>query len=140
MRVQKSISWMTLGSCLCLLTDSDEAARIPAYISTYRLLPATLLDSLGAVLCLPGAGSVALCLMIHKVLYLFGAKSVNCARNRTDCVCRASLMRRAEMLLLGVRRSSTSEHVQRKPQIFFSCLEHQLVKPTCIKLKTSSKC
>lgn len=58
-----------------MLSDSDKAAGFSACSSTYRLLPATLLDTLRAVLCLPGTGSVALCGMIHKVLYLFGAKS-----------------------------------------------------------------
>ena len=86
-----------------MLSDSDEAACFPAYSSTYRLLPATLSDTLRAVLCLPGTGSVALCGMIHKVLYLFGAKSVNCSQNRTDCVCRASVMCRAETVLFGSR-------------------------------------
>ncbi len=84
-----------------MLSDSDKAACFPPYSSTYRLLPATLSDMLRAVLCLPGTGSVALCGMIHKVLYLFGAKSVNCAQNRTDCACRASVKCRAAMLLLG---------------------------------------
>lgn len=81
-----------LSRCLCVLSDSDKAASFSACSSTYRLLPATLSDRLGAVLCPSGTGSVALCAMIHKVLHLFGAKSVNCAENRTDCVCRASLM------------------------------------------------
>lgn len=78
--------------CLCVLSDSDKAASFSACSSTYRLLPATLSNRLEAVLCLPGTGSGALCGMIHEVLHLFGAKSVNCAQKRTDCVCRASLM------------------------------------------------
>lgn len=85
--------------CLCMLSDSDKAACLPPYSSTYRLLYFS--DMLRAVLCLPGTGSVALCGMIHKVLYLFGAKSVNGAQKRTDCVCRASVKCRGEMLLLG---------------------------------------
>lgn len=84
-----------------MLSDSDKADCLPPYSSTYRLLPATFSDMLRAVLCLPGTGSVALCGMIQKVLYLFGAKSVNGAQKRTDCVCRASVKCRGEMLLLG---------------------------------------
>lgn len=49
----------------------------------------------------PGAGRIALCGMIHKVLHLFGAKSVNGAQKRTDCVCRAPVNCRGEMLLFG---------------------------------------
>lgn len=74
-----------------MLSDSDTAACFPPYSCTYRLLPATLSDMLRAVLCFSGTASVALCGMIHKVLYLFGAKSVNGAQKRTDCVCRVSI-------------------------------------------------
>lgn len=88
-----------------MLSDSGRVACIQPYSSTYRLLPATLSDMLRAVLCLPGTGGVALCGMIHKVLYLFGAKSVNTAQKGTDCVCRASVKCRAETVLLGSRVS-----------------------------------
>lgn len=76
---------------MCSVIRARRPAFPPAALA-WRLLPATLSDTPRAVRCLPSAATVALCGMIHKVLRLFGAKSVNCAQNRADCVCRASLM------------------------------------------------
>lgn len=68
-----------------MLSDSDKAAVFSAHSPAYRLLPATLPDMLWVFFfCLLSAADVALRGVIHKVLHLFGAKSVNCAQNRAD--------------------------------------------------------
>lgn len=81
-----------LNRGLCVLSDSDKAASFSAHSPAYWLLPATLSDMLWVFLCLLGAGAVALSGVIHKVLHLFGAKSMNCTQNRIDSVFCASLM------------------------------------------------
>lgn len=87
-----------------MFSDLGKVASFPPYSCTYRLLPATLSDMLRVVLCFSGTGSVASCItgcMIHEVLHLFCARSVNGAQKRTDCVCCACVKGWDEFLFGG---------------------------------------
>lgn len=86
--------------CVCSVIRTRRPAFHPTAVLTDWCLPFSQIGS-RLFSAFPGTGSVVLCGMIHKVLYLFGAKSVNGAQKRTDCVCHAPVKYRAEMLLLG---------------------------------------
>ena len=92
------VSWIDYNGCpgirlsvsvlypAALLTDCFSA------LSLCRAVGCSLTSERDTTLCAMGR-------MIHKVAYLCGARSVNSAQKRTDCVCHACITGWVEMLL-----------------------------------------
>lgn len=88
--VQESISWMTPEQVLVCAQWFGQACS-----SAYRLLPATLLDTLRAVLCLVQAVLLSVLWFIRRCIYSV-QRTRTAHKNRTNFVCGASVMCWAE--------------------------------------------